>query len=533
MTHDEHDRDDKNALDRRRFLTGAGALGAAVGALAAAPASAEVRFPTEPGLFGSGGSTGRPGSVFGGQANRSEHTLYDCEVDGDIPDDLDGAFYRVGPDPQYPKPKGLEHDIAFDGEGHASMFRIQNSHVDYLSRWVKNERWQRQHKARKSLYGVYRNPYTDDPSVRGKFRGTQNTQVWYHNGRILAMKEDTLPAALDPHTLETLDGNYKFDGKLKSQTFTAHPKNDSQTGNLLAFGYEATGLGTTDISVFEIDKKGKTIWQAMVKAPYCSEIHDYAITEKHIIFLVYPLAYLGEELMKKGGVHWGWDSTRDTYLGVMRRGGDGKDIQWLKGPQTMCTHTMGCWTDGDMVYVDMDGGDANQFPFFPSPNPNDRFDPVKATGRVRRFSMDASKKTVRPFDMKVMYGQYSGGLARQDDRYHTVPYRYGFMIGGGPGGGGWLRFDHQTGKVNTFNPGPDSSLSEMCFVPRRKGAPEGDGYLVGICSRAKENGRSDLLIVDAQHMEDGAVATIKLPYRAAPQVHGFWVPGDQLPPVKA
>ena len=64
----------------------------------------------------------------------------------------------------------------------------------------------------------------------------------------------------------------------------------------------------------------------------------------------------------------------------MRRGGDGKDIQWLKGPQTMCTHTMGCWSDGEMVYVDMDGGDGNQFPFFPSPNPNDRFDPVKATG---------------------------------------------------------------------------------------------------------------------------------------------------------
>jgi carotenoid cleavage dioxygenase len=138
---------------------------------------------------------------------------------------------------------------------------------------------------------------------------------------------------------------------------------------------------------------------------------------------------------------------------------------------------------------------------------------------------------VRSFDMQVMYPQYSGGLARQDDRYHTVPYRYGFLIGGGPGGGGWLRFDHQTSKVDVFNPGPDASLSEMCFVPRRKGAPEGDGYLIGICSRPKENGRADLLIVDAQHLQDGPVATVKLPYRAAPQVHGFWVPGDQLPPV--
>jgi carotenoid cleavage dioxygenase len=54
-----------------------------------------------------------------------------------------------------------------------------------------------------------------------------------------------------------------------------------------------------------------------------------------------------------------------------------------------------------------------------------------------------------------------------------------------------------------------------------------------VCSRSRENGRSDLLIVDAQRMGEGPVATIRLPYRAAPQVHGFWVPGDQLPPAPA
>lgn len=516
--------DGQPTLDRRNFLAGAAAVGAAAGALVAPAVQAEVRFPTERGKFGAGGTTSA-------SVNRSENTLYDCEVEGDIPDDLNGAFYRVGPDAQYPKPAALEHDIAFDGEGHVSMFRIQNSHADYLSRWVKNDRWKAQHAARRSLYGVYRNPYTDDPSVRALSRATQNTQVWYHNGRVLAMKEDSRPAALDPHTLETLDGDYDFGGAVKGQTFTAHPKNDSHTGNLLGFGYEAKGLGSTDIEIFEISPQGKLVWSAWVNAPYCSEIHDYAVTEKHIVFLVYPLAYLGQELMQAGGVHWGWDSTKDTYLGVMRRGGDGKDIQWVKGPQTMCTHTMGCWSDGNKVFVDMDGGDGNQFPFFPSPNPEDRFDPAKATGRVRRFSLDTTRSNPRGFDMQILYPQFSGGLSRQDDRYHTVPYRYGFLMGGGPEGGrGWVRFDHQTGKADVFSPGPDASVSEMCFVPRRKGAPEGDGYLVGVCARSREN-RSDLLIVDAQRMSEGPVATIKLPYRAAPQVHGFWVPGDQLPAV--
>lgn len=333
-----------------------------------------------------------------------------------------------------------------------------------------------------------------------------------------------MPAALDPRTLETLDADYRFDGGIKGETFTAHPKNDSHTGNLVAFGYEAKGLGSRDVEIFEITPQGKTVWSAWVQAPYTSEIHDFAVTEKHIVFVVYPLAYIGEEKMRQGGTHWAWDPTRDTYLGVLPRGGDGKDIRWVKGPQMMCPHTMGSWTDGNRVYVDMDGSDGNTFPIF-SP-----FDPQKATSKVRRLSLDLSKKNPRGFDCQFLYPQHVGALSRQDDRYHTVPYRYGFQIGGGPDGAGWLRMDHQTGKVDVFNPGPDAQLSEMCFVPRRKGAPEGDGYLVGVCSRLKENRRSDLLIVDAQRLSEGPIATVKLPYRAAPQVHGFWVPGDQLNP---
>jgi carotenoid cleavage dioxygenase len=47
--------------------------------------------------------------------------------------------------------------------------------------------------------------------------------------------------------------------------------------------------------------------------------------------------------------------------------------------------------------------------------------------------------------------------------------------------------------------------------------------------RGKEAGRSDLIIVDTDNMEDGPVATIKLPFRAMSQVHGWWVPDWQLP----
>ena len=46
-------------------------------------------------------------------------------------------FYRVGPDPQYPKNPKYAGDIMFDGEGHVSMFRIKDGHVDYRTRYAR------------------------------------------------------------------------------------------------------------------------------------------------------------------------------------------------------------------------------------------------------------------------------------------------------------------------------------------------------------------------------------------------------------
>ena len=116
------------SLSRRSFMgavagAGAGAAAAVGGLVLPASAQAEVQFPKERSGFGGGGSAA--GSVY-----RSENDLYDCEVEGTLPKDLDGIFFRVGPDPQYPKPDKYAHDIPFDGEGMIGAFRIKDGHVD-------------------------------------------------------------------------------------------------------------------------------------------------------------------------------------------------------------------------------------------------------------------------------------------------------------------------------------------------------------------------------------------------------------------
>ena len=129
-----------------------------------------------------------------------------------------------------------------------------------------------------------------------------------------------------------------------------------------------------------------------------------------------------------------------------------------------------------------------------------------------------------------------------DDRYLSLPYRYGFVGNNDPSkpydtarGGNmkgrvtncYKRFDLGGGKETTYFVGDTQSLQESCFVPRKGSKEEGDGYIMGIASNYAEM-MSELVIVDAQHMEEGAVATVKLPFRLRSGTHTNWFSADDL-----
>jgi carotenoid cleavage dioxygenase-like enzyme len=131
--------------------------------------------------------------------------------------------------------------------------------------------------------GKYRNKYTD--AVEFKVRSTANTNVIYFNGKLLACKEDSPPYAMDPVTLETI-GLWDFDGQLPSLTFTAHPKQDPATNELLCFGYEARGDGTPDVCYYSINPDGKFTEIVWLVSPVVAMIHDFAVTKNWVCLLV-------------------------------------------------------------------------------------------------------------------------------------------------------------------------------------------------------------------------------------------------------
>ena len=81
--------------------------------------------------------------------------------------------------------------------------------------------------------------------------------------------------------------------------------------------------------------------------------------------------------------------------------------------------------------------------------------------------------------------------------------------------------DLATGKSRTWWCGSKSSLQEPAFIPKSAHAAEGEGYIVMVCNRLAEM-RSDLLLFDAQRVNEGPIATVYLPVRIRPGVHGNW-----------
>ena len=105
-------------------------------------------------------------------SGRMELDLSDLDVEGEVPAQLDGAFFRMQPDPYFPRT--TDEDVYFNGDGVVGRFDFSNGKVGFRQRYALTDKLKLEKKAGRALFGRYRNPLTDDPSVKGAIRGTAN-----------------------------------------------------------------------------------------------------------------------------------------------------------------------------------------------------------------------------------------------------------------------------------------------------------------------------------------------------------------------
>ena len=466
------------------------------------------------------------------RVSRLECDAHDLEITGEVPTDLNGAFYRCGPDPQFPPLLG--DDIYINGDGIVTMLSLHDGRVDLRMRYVHTDKYKAERAAGRALFGAYRNPWTDDPSVAGIDRTTANTSILWHGGKLFALKEDGLPHQLDPLTLETV-GKWNFDGRLRSKTFTAHPKLDPVSGEAVFLGYAARGDEVSDdIAIGHVGADGSLSWEQWIMPPYQSMIHDWGVTQTHVVLPIFPMSADAERL-RAGGPRWEWDYDKPTYVLIMPRGGTQEDVRIFEGPPCFSFHTMNAFTEGDLVHLDVNVGQLPPMPdangWIPGPDKTDQY--------LTRWTFDLSKRGSDFASRRLWPDGLSSDFTDPDPRWLTRPYRYGFMAARdrsvdahpdllqGVFFNTVARIDHETGEVVKWTLDGNAALQEPQYVAKSPDAEEGDGYLLTVANRWPEQ-RGEMLIFDALRIADGPVATAHLPVFQRPVFHSAWVPGHEL-----
>jgi carotenoid cleavage dioxygenase len=421
-----------------------------------------------------------------------ERTAVDLDVTGAIPPALRGVYMRNGPNPH----SGYSSHW-FVGDGMLHGVRLENGRAQwYRNRYVRS---------RTFTDGVQ---FVDANGTVDHSAGVNNTNVVQHAGKVLALVESSFPVEMT-RALDTV-GLCDFGGQLTT-SFTAHPKPCPRTGELHFFGYRFLPPWLT---YHVLDARGALVKSEEITVPGPTMIHDFAITDRHVVFMDLPVVF-DLELAMQDRFPYRWSDDYGARLGVMPRGGVNADVRWFDIAPCYVFHPLNAYEDGDTIVMDV-----ARYPELWRDSPE-----KLATAMLWRWTIDraAGRVNERQLDDRPVE------FPRLDDRLTGLKNRYGYAAASVFEGYddrtqscALAKYDLQTGAVTTHEFGLGRTPSEGVFVPASPTAGEDEGWVMQYVYDAARDA-TDLVLLDASDVRKPPVAVVHLPYRVPYGFHGNWI----------
>ena len=442
---------------------------------------------------------------------RSELTVDDLPILGELPPELNGMFVRNGPNPQFPP---LSRYHWFDGDGMLHGVHIQGGKASYRNRYVHTKGFKQEQAAGRALWGGLLEP----SSSQEGFKNVANTALVWHCNRLLALWEGGEPHAIDVPSLETIEA-YTFDGKLTSP-ITAHPKVDPVTGEMMFFGYSLVELPYLKYSV--VSAQGKLLQTVPIDLPVGVMMHDFAITEHYTIFMDLPLTFRLDRL-QRGEQGFAFERDLSSRFGILPRKGDNQTIRWFESPSCYVFHTLNAYEVGDdIVLIACRMGGTSVLGASPGAHEGDNRQIQNDVPLLYRWQFNLKTGAVQeqPLDDRPCE------FPRVNEQYLGRQTRYGYAGKSAPTAmpkfDGLIKFDLDGHRTQTHHFGAGRYGGEGVFVPRPGAIAEDDGWLMTFV-HDEAHDTSELVILSTQAMTDEPIARILMPQRIPYGFHGTWI----------
>ena len=429
---------------------------------------------------------------------KEEITVSDLEIKGEVPKEINGLYIRNGMNPR----SGYS-DHWFFGNGMLHGFNFEDGKVSYKNRYV-------------------RTPYYEkDLDIIGSFgdlsASPANTHIIKHADKFLALEEAHLPWEVDEN-LET-KGVYDFNGKLKG-AMTAHPRTCPKTGELLFFSYSV--MSEPYLTYYRVNPAGKLVQIEPIELPRAVMMHDWNVTENHVVFMDLPIIS-DMNLAVETGSPFGFKPEFGARLGVMPREGSNSDVRWFDIDPCYVFHPLNSYEDGNKIILHVCRQQEAMVGGF-----QDIYGGETTVARLWKWTIDLELGSVK----EEQIDDAPCDFPRIDDRRIGFKNDYGYFttletdVESLTIGRHLLKYDLVNGKRLTHDLGENVTGGEALFVPRTANSSEDDGWVISLAYEA-ETDRSKLLIINSQDFESAPVAEIYAPQRVPNGAHGSWVSKEQ------
>ena len=432
-----------------------------------------------------------------------EHGFEPLRIEGTLPRELAGTVYRCGP--ALFSYAGQRYAHPFDGDGAVTAVELAHGRARGAVRLVDTPA-RRAGIAPLPGYGTLANPSAKRiPHPMN----TANTSVLAWDDRVFALHEASPPTEIDPATIATLGETDLGLAEIRDG-FSAHPRAVPARETWFSAGVRYGAQNTLEL--FEL-RHGAARSAGRIALPGATMIHDFAATERHLVFFAPPLRLRAAELLA-GRIPFGdafdWCPRFATEIIVVPIGEPVRTIRIDHAP-FFAWHVANAFERGPEIIVD--------FVRYPDFGTNHWLASLLADqpcrdvelGTLARATINAAARTCRIEALAAGTFEYP----RADGTARPHRFVYGVTHSAAAAQARTLhdqiaRIDAQTGASTTFD--TSGTPSEPVLIP--------GGWIAVLVHGAP----SHLAVFDAERIEAGPVARAWFDHAIPLTFHGTWSP---------
>ncbi|WP_448547169.1 carotenoid oxygenase family protein [Thalassotalea fusca] len=437
-------------------------------------------------------------------------------IEGKIPVDLQGWFYRNGPAKH--ERQDIRYQHLFEGDGMIQEFAIFDGKVQHRGKFIDTPKFDNEQAAKRFLYSGPDTKLANSlPVSSADAINTANTNVIAVGDDLWALWEAGSPSLLDTENLAfkqhvSLGEGSQYGNTLNGLPFSAHPKVESN-GEIWNFGLDRTG----NVIVYHLTATGRAKNVGIINARYYGGmLHDFLITQNHVLLILPSLIRKASDTTVKQGYfnQVTYNDTQAMRVVVVNKSDLTVKREYELTPG-FAFHFGNAWETADgTIYFD-----ASLYP---------NADIIQTLGNVMR----GQKSMVHPNAQTTLFTLHPSGKTTQSNLAinSEFPRICSHLVGkrnkmvyflSSRDSAIWsdsvCALNTDTGKIDRYDFGENYLVEE--HIPVCPQFKEGTGYLIGTALHVPTK-RTCLNVFVANNLSAGPIAKAWLPYHLPLGFHG-------------